>query len=247
MDGYLKRTPGFETRATHAGQEPEQWNCHAVIPGLFCSTTYKQAAPAEHKVWIISVLNFLVKHWWSIGRAKLWHSCMQINFQGFEYSRSGNPTRNVLEKCLAGIEGAKHGLVYASGLGATTALAHLLNAGEHIVSIDDVYGGTNRYFTRVLSNMNINVDYVDARHPEKVKNALKPNTKVRQIFFLIWNVMQLIHNFFKNISACFFSACLDWNPNKSSDEHCRHQSSCWYRPSEPRDIVGCWQHLLHLL
>jgi len=110
---------------------------------------------------------------------------MQINFQGFEYSRSGNPTRNVLEKCLAGIEGAKHGLVYASGLGATTALAHLLNAGEHIVSIDDVYGGTNRYFTRVLSNMNINVDYVDARHPEKVKNALKPNTKVRQIFFLI--------------------------------------------------------------
>lgn len=66
--------------------------------------------------------------------------------QGFEYGRSGNPTRNVLEECLAALDGGKHGFAFSSGLGATTTLLGLLKAGDHILSGDDVYGGTNRLF-----------------------------------------------------------------------------------------------------
>lgn len=97
---------------------------------------------------------------------------------GFEYGRSGNPTRNCLEKCIASLENAKHGFTFSSGLAATTALTHLLNAGEHIVSMNDLYGGTNRYFRHVASRMNIQTSFVDCTNPENVKNALKPNTKM---------------------------------------------------------------------
>ncbi|KPJ04315.1 Cystathionine gamma-lyase [Papilio xuthus] len=65
---------------------------------------------------------------------------------GFEYGRSGNPTRNTLEECLAALDKGKHALTFASGLGATTTIASLLSCGDHIVSCDDVYGGTNRLF-----------------------------------------------------------------------------------------------------
>lgn len=64
--------------------------------------------------------------------------------QGFEYSRSGNPTRNVLEKCLASLDNGRYGLTFSSGLGATTAVLTMLSNGDHIVIGDDIYGGTNR-------------------------------------------------------------------------------------------------------
>lgn len=66
--------------------------------------------------------------------------------KGFEYGRSGNPTRNTLEECLAALDGGKHGFTFASGLGTTTTLISLLSSGDHIISSDDVYGGTNRLF-----------------------------------------------------------------------------------------------------
>lgn len=64
----------------------------------------------------------------------------------YEYSRCGNPTRQCLEECLASLEKAKYGLTFSSGLGATTTLMFMLKSGDHIVSIDDVYGGTGRLF-----------------------------------------------------------------------------------------------------
>ena len=66
--------------------------------------------------------------------------------QGFEYSRTRNPTRDALEGCLASLEGGRHGLAFASGLAATDCLLHLLEAGDHVVHSDDVYGGTFRIF-----------------------------------------------------------------------------------------------------
>lgn len=96
----------------------------------------------------------------------------------YEYGRSGNPTRDVLEKCLASLDGAKHGITFSSGLAATTTITHLLNAGDHIVSMDDLYGGTNRYFRKVASRMNIETSFVDATDPAKVAAALRPNTKM---------------------------------------------------------------------
>ncbi|HWM13947.1 MAG TPA: aminotransferase class I/II-fold pyridoxal phosphate-dependent enzyme, partial [Gaiellaceae bacterium] len=69
--------------------------------------------------------------------------------KGYDYSRSGNPTRTALETCLASLEGAEHGLAYASGLGATTTIMHLVSPGDRVVSVNDVYGGTYRMFSQI--------------------------------------------------------------------------------------------------
>ncbi|KAK3892539.1 hypothetical protein Pcinc_003615 [Petrolisthes cinctipes] len=100
------------------------------------------------------------------------------DFKMYEYGRSGNPTRNCLEKCLATIENAKFGLAFASGLAATTTITHILSTGDHIVAMDDLYGGTNRYFRNVASRLGYEIDFVDASDPKKVEAALKPNTKM---------------------------------------------------------------------
>ena len=92
--------------------------------------------------------------------------------------QSGNPTRGVLEACLASLDGAKHALCFSSGLGTTTAITHILKAGDHIVSMDDVYGGTNRYFRKCASRMGIETSFVDATNPENVAAAIRPNTRM---------------------------------------------------------------------
>ncbi|XP_066299514.1 cystathionine gamma-lyase-like [Branchiostoma lanceolatum] len=97
---------------------------------------------------------------------------------GFEYSRAGNPTRNCLEECFAALENGKHGLTFSSGLAATDTITKLLQAGDHIVSMDDVYGGTNRYFRRVASRNGIETSFVDCTDAANVAAALKPNTKM---------------------------------------------------------------------
>ena len=100
------------------------------------------------------------------------------DFKMYEYGRSGNPTRGVLEACLASLDGAKHALCFSSGLGTTTAITHILKAGDHIVSMDDVYGGTNRYFRKCASRMGIETSFVDATNPANVAAAIKPNTRM---------------------------------------------------------------------
>jgi len=100
------------------------------------------------------------------------------DFKKYEYGRSGNPTRDVLEACLADLDGGKHAMTFASGLAACTTLTHLLSAGDHIVSMDDVYGGTNRYFRKVASRMNIQTTFVDATDPSKIAEAIQPNTRM---------------------------------------------------------------------
>src|SRR5213592_4461589 len=69
--------------------------------------------------------------------------------KGFDYSRAGNPTRTALETCLASLEGAEHGVAFASGLGASTTLMHLINPGDRVVAVNDVYGGVYRMFAQV--------------------------------------------------------------------------------------------------
>ncbi|XP_071484414.1 cystathionine gamma-lyase-like [Diadema antillarum] len=97
---------------------------------------------------------------------------------GYEYSRGGNPTRTCLESCVAAIEGAKHALAFSSGLGATMGICHLMQAGDHLISMDDIYGGTNRYFQKILSKFGVETTFVDARYPERVAAAMRPNTKI---------------------------------------------------------------------
>nr|CAB3234244.1 cystathionine gamma-lyase [Phallusia mammillata] len=97
---------------------------------------------------------------------------------GYEYSRSGNPSRVVLEQCVAALDGAKHALAFASGLAATLTLIHTLKSGDHVVSTDDVYGGTNRYFSKIASKFGLEFSFVDFTDMKNVKAALKPNTKM---------------------------------------------------------------------
>jgi cystathionine gamma-synthase len=109
--------PGFETRAIHAGQEPDP-TTGAIVPPISLTTTFAQRAVGEH--------------------------------EGYEYSRSGNPTRVALESCLASLESASHGLAFASGLAAEDALLRQVPVGSHIVLGSDAYGGTFRLIDKVF-------------------------------------------------------------------------------------------------
>ena len=100
------------------------------------------------------------------------------NHKGFDYGRSGNPTRNALEGCIASLEGGKHGLAYASGCAATTNILHLLRPGDHVVCGDDVYGGTFRIFDKVMKPMGVESTPIDMGDPSRVAAAMKKNTKL---------------------------------------------------------------------
>jgi len=100
------------------------------------------------------------------------------DFKEFEYGRAGNPTRNALEKCLASLDGAQHAMTFASGLACLSTITQMVKAGEHVVAMDDLYGGTNRYFRKVAANQGIETSFVDATDPQKVAEAIKPNTRM---------------------------------------------------------------------
>lgn len=97
---------------------------------------------------------------------------------GYEYSRTGNPTRTALEAALASLEGARYGLAFASGLAATDTVLKLLKKGDHVVAFDDLYGGTRRLFTRVWEPFGIEFSFVDARSTDAVKAAVRPETRM---------------------------------------------------------------------
>jgi cystathionine beta-lyase/cystathionine gamma-synthase len=98
--------------------------------------------------------------------------------RGYEYARTGNPTRAALEKCLAALEGADYGLAFASGMAAIDAVLHLLPAGAHVVAGNDIYGGTYRLFERVLRPYGLDFSYVDTSDVAQVAAAFKPSTRM---------------------------------------------------------------------
>src|SRR5688500_4914025 len=119
----------FETRAIHAGQEPDPAT-GAVTTPIYQTSTYVQEAVGKHK--------------------------------GYDYSRVGNPTRTALQTCLASLEGAQHGVAFASGLAATTTLMHLVNPNERVVCVNDVYGGVYRMFSQVYEPKGYSFSWVKA-------------------------------------------------------------------------------------
>jgi cystathionine gamma-synthase len=119
----------FETRAIHAGQEPDPAT-GAVITPIYQTSTYVQEEVGKHK--------------------------------GYDYSRVANPTRTALETALASLEGAKDGIAFSSGLGATTTLMHLVDPGERVVLIADVYGGVYRMTSQVYEPKGYRFTYVPA-------------------------------------------------------------------------------------
>lgn len=100
--------------------------------------------------------------------------------RGFDYSRTINPTRIALEAQLAALEEAAHGIAFASGMAATSAIMNILSAGDHVIVGEDLYGGSYRLFTKVLSRYGLRFSFVDLRDPQALDAAQTPETK------LIW-------------------------------------------------------------
>lgn len=135
--------PGFETRAIHAGQEPDTAT-GAIVPPISLTTTFAQTAAGEHR--------------------------------GYEYSRSGNPTRTALESCLASLEDAPHGFAFASGLAAEDALLRQLSVGSHIVLGNDAYGGTFRLIDKVFRRAGWTWSATDLTDLDQLRDAWPDGT-----------------------------------------------------------------------
>ena len=98
--------------------------------------------------------------------------------KGYDYARVKNPTREALEGNVAALEGGKHGIAFASGLAAIEAVVKRLSAGDHIVSEENTYGGVTRMFTRVLEKLGLEFSFVDTRDPNRICEAMQPNTRL---------------------------------------------------------------------
>ncbi len=143
----------------------------AVTVPISLATTFKQVSPGvpgeggymyRYRFVCITVLSFLV---------------LFVNLR--LCSRSSNPTRESFEKCIATLEKARYGLAFASGCAAVATLVNMLKSGDHVICIDDVYGGTGRYFRRVaMPSNNISFTFVDFTVDGALEAAFLDNTKV---------------------------------------------------------------------
>jgi cystathionine gamma-synthase len=134
----------FETRAIHAGQDPEPTTGAVTVP-IFQTSTFAQPKVGEHL--------------------------------GYEYARTGNPTRTALQTCLASLEGTDEAVCFASGLAAEDAVLRLLSPGDHVVMANDVYGGTWRQIAQVHARFGIEVSAVDLTDLDAVRAELRPTTR----------------------------------------------------------------------
>jgi cystathionine gamma-lyase len=98
--------------------------------------------------------------------------------KGYEYSRTGNPTRAALERCIASLEAGRHGLAFASGMAAESAIMQLLKPGDHTIAVDDLYGGTYRLFRRLLEPMGLTFSFVDGTDLNAVEAAFTDRTRM---------------------------------------------------------------------
>ena len=144
-NGSSSSTPGFGTRAVHAGQRPDP-STGAIMPPVYFTSTYVQDAPGDHK--------------------------------GYEYARVSNPTRTALEGNLAALEGARHCIAFSSGMASIDALLKTFRPGDHILSTNDLYGGTFRLMTQVFEPFGLNFTFADLSSMDAVAEAITPNTRL---------------------------------------------------------------------
>ncbi|HEU4964716.1 MAG TPA: aminotransferase class I/II-fold pyridoxal phosphate-dependent enzyme [Bacilli bacterium] len=112
-----------------------------------------------------------------IYQTSTFHQADPENPPVYEYARSGNPTRDALEKTLAALEGGTRGFAYSSGVAAITSALLLFSAGDHLVACEDIYGGTFRALTQVVNRLGIETTFVDTTDLEAVRRAIRPHTK----------------------------------------------------------------------
>src|SRR3954470_3104332 len=136
---------GFETRAIHAGQSPDD-TTGAVVTPIYQTSTYAQDEVGVHR--------------------------------GYEYSRTANPTRTALERCLASLEGAASGFAFASGMAAEDAVLRLLPKDSHVVIPNDAYGGTYRLVSQVFAPAGLDYSVADLSDPQSIDEAWRPSTRL---------------------------------------------------------------------
>ncbi len=143
----MKKTfNGFETKAIHAGHEPDA-TTGAIMTPIYTTSTYVQKSPGVHK--------------------------------GFEYSRTHNPTRKVLEACIAELESGGEGFAFASGMSAIATVLEVLNTGDHVIAMDDLYGGTYRLFENVRKrSAGLDFSFCDLSDSRQLERALTNSTKM---------------------------------------------------------------------
>ena len=98
--------------------------------------------------------------------------------RGYDYSRTANPTRKVLENTIAQLEGGKAGFAFATGMAAETTVMHLLKAGAHVISADDIYGGTYRLFQKVMQDFGLEFTFLRMDNRQAIEGAIRPNTRM---------------------------------------------------------------------
>jgi cystathionine beta-lyase/cystathionine gamma-synthase len=98
--------------------------------------------------------------------------------KGYAYARTHNPTRTALETNIASLEEGDYGLAFPSGMSAISTVIQMLDAGDHVISCDDVYSGTFRVFEKVLTRQNLEFDFIDLSKPESLQKHIKDNTKI---------------------------------------------------------------------
>ena len=98
--------------------------------------------------------------------------------QGYEYARVQNPTREAMERNIAALEGGAHGMAFASGMAAISAILQRLSSGDHVIYEENVYGGTHRFFDMVMRRLGVDFTPVDSSDPQRVEDAVRPNTKL---------------------------------------------------------------------
>ena len=141
-----KNKQGFDTRAIHAGQEPDP-TTGAIMTPIYTSSTYVQESPGVHK--------------------------------GYDYSRSINPTRKALEACIADLEGSSFGYAFSSGMAACSTVLEVLNSGDHVLAMDDLYGGTYRLFEDVRKrSAGLEFTFSDLSDLSNLKSSIQSNTKM---------------------------------------------------------------------
>ena len=141
-----KNKQGFDTRAIHAGQEPDP-TTGAIMTPIYTSSTYVQESPGVHK--------------------------------GYDYSRSINPTRKALEACIADLEGSSFGYAFSSGMAACSTVLEVINAGDHVLAMDDLYGGTYRLFEDVRKrSAGLEFNFSDLSDLSNLKSSIQSNTKM---------------------------------------------------------------------
>ena len=140
------KNKGFETKAIHAGQQPDP-TTGAIMTPIYASSTYVQESPGVH--------------------------------EGYEYSRSHNPTRKALEDCIAALENGSGGFAFASGMATTATVLEMLDSGDHVIAMDDLYGGTYRLFENVRKrSAGLEFTFANLSDLDKLEASLQENTKM---------------------------------------------------------------------